>query len=207
MLCFEKWPIACERVGRGRLHLRGSRVQHGPRDQPDERRLVHVLRHPRWLAHRAERLRLRHRSLPLALRVRRNFARRRRLLEGFSLKKLKITLYSTSDTIRSKIRTAFEGHGYHVVEVTDSTKATHAKGVNEKQQEGAIGRLSLPHKVDAVVSTSGLNSKIEGLAATCGLKQNRNDVYAVVLPEALDWLRGLLDRKEELVLVGADQAK
>lgn len=123
------------------------------------------------------------------------------------MKKLKITLYSTSDTIRSKIRTAFEGHGYHVVEVTDSTKATQTKGVNEKQQAGAIGRLSLPDRVDAVVTASALNKQSEGLAATLGLKQGRNDVYAVVLPEALDWLRGLLDRKEELVLVGADQAK
>lgn len=121
--------------------------------------------------------------------------------------KLKITLYSTSATIRSQVRTAFEGHAYHVVEITDSVKATHTKGVNEKQQDGTIGRLRLPLKVDAIVSVSGLNRATEGLAATCALRQGRNDVYPVVLPEALDFLRDLLDRKGELVLVGSDQAK
>lgn len=123
------------------------------------------------------------------------------------MKKLKITLYSTNDALRSKIRTAFEGHAYHVVEVTDSVKGARGGSVNEKRQEGAIGRLALPLKVDAIVSSSALNSKTEGLAATCGLKQDRNDVYAVVIPEAMDWLRDLLDRKGELVLVGSDQAK
>lgn len=123
------------------------------------------------------------------------------------MKKQKITLYSTSSSIRAQIREAFEGYGYHVLEVTDSTKATKAKGVNEEQQDGTIGRLRLPEKVDAIISTSGLNRKTEGLAATCALRQGRNDVYAIVIPEALNFLRGLLDRHGELVLVGADQAQ
>ncbi len=121
--------------------------------------------------------------------------------------KLKITLYSTSASIRSQLRTAFEGHNYHLVEITDSVKATHTKGVNERQQDGTIGRLNLPLKVDAIVSVAALNRATEGLAATCALRQGRNDVFPIVLPEGLDYLRDLLDRKAELVLVGADQAK
>lgn len=123
------------------------------------------------------------------------------------MKKLKITLYSTSSSIRAKIREAFEGHGYDVLEITDSTKVTMAKGVNEEQQAGTYGRLKLPQKVDAVISTSGLNQQTESLAASFALNQGRNDVYAIVIPEALNFLRDLLDRKGELVLVGADQAK
>lgn len=122
------------------------------------------------------------------------------------MQKQRITLYSTSDTIRSAIRTAFKGHAYEVFEVTDSAKMPRPN-INEQQQAGAVGRLSLPDRVDAVVSTAALNSKIEGLAATLGLKQGRNDVYAVVLPEALDWLRDRLSRQGKLVLVGSDQAK
>lgn len=120
--------------------------------------------------------------------------------------KQKITLYSTSDPLRSAIRKAFKGYGYVVHEVTDGMKLTRA-GINEEQQVGAVGRLTLPDKVDAVISIAALNSKSEGLAATLALKQGRNDVYAVVLPEALDWLRDLLTSRGELVLVGADQAK
>lgn len=120
--------------------------------------------------------------------------------------KQKITLYSVNAVLRSQIREAFEGYAYEVHEVTDGTKMPRSD-INETQQAGTAGRLVLPAKVDAVVSTTGLNSKTEGLAATLGLKQRRNDVYAVVLPEAIDWLRDLLARRMELVLVGADQAK
>ncbi|MBF4194600.1 hypothetical protein [Mycolicibacterium phlei] len=120
--------------------------------------------------------------------------------------KYKLTLYSTNDSLRAKIRDAFKGAAYEVVEVTDGAKIARSD-INEVQQAGAMGRLQLPDKVDAVVSTTGLNSAAEGLAATLGLKQGRNDVYAVVIPEAMDWLRNLLAKRGELVLVGADQAK
>lgn len=120
--------------------------------------------------------------------------------------KRKITLYSANDQIRSAIRSNFKSDICEVLEITDSSKYPRPD-LNEKQQPGTIGRLALPDKVDAVVSTSALNSKIEGLAASLGLKQGRNDVYAVVLPEALDWLKTRLERYGELVLVGADQAK
>lgn len=120
--------------------------------------------------------------------------------------KLEITLYSTSDTVRSAIRTAFKGSGYSVKEITDSTKAPRSD-LNETQQPGTAGRLNLPDRVDAVVSVAALNAKTEGLAATLGLKQGRNDCYAVVLPEALNWLRDQLDKHGSLVLAGSDQAK
>ncbi|MBB3752480.1 hypothetical protein FHT44_004992 [Mycolicibacterium sp. BK634] len=118
---------------------------------------------------------------------------------------LKITLYSANDQIRSAVR-AFKSNVCQVLEITDSSKMPRVD-LNEEQQPGTIGRLNLPDRVDAVISCSALNSKTEGLAASLGLKQNRNDVYAVVLPEALDWLKNKLDRHGELVLVGADQAK
>lgn len=123
------------------------------------------------------------------------------------MNKQQITLYSTSDALRKTIRTAFKGAAYEVWEVTDGAKVTTTAGANVKQQPGTAGRLNLPDRVDAVVTNSALNSKSEGLAATLGLKQDRNDVYAVVLPEALDWLRDRLAKYGELILVGADQAK
>ena len=121
------------------------------------------------------------------------------------MNKLKITLYSCNTSIRSTLRKAFQGFQYEFIEVTDASSTVAAKP-NEQRQD-AIVRLALPAKVDFVVSTSALNSKTEGLAATLALKQGRNDVYAVVLPEAMDYLRDQLDKKGELVLVGADQAK
>lgn len=81
------------------------------------------------------------------------------------------------------------------------------KGVNEEQQIGTAGRLNLPEKVDFVVSNTGLNKDSEWLAARLAIKQGRNDVFVIVLPEALDYLRDKLDLYGELVLVGADQAK
>ena len=122
------------------------------------------------------------------------------------MEKLKITLYSVDNGIRSAIRTAFTGAGYIVTEITDSSKLPRAD-INEKQQPGTFGRLNLPHKVDAVISTAALNRKTEGLAASLALKQNRNDVYPIVLPEAFDFLRARLANFGELTLVGADQAK
>lgn len=121
------------------------------------------------------------------------------------MKKLRITLYSCNASTRSVIRKAFKGFQYDVIEVTDSSSAVAAKP-NERRQD-AIIRLDLPDKVDFVVTTAALNSRTEGLAATLGLKQGRNDVYAVVLPEAMNFLREQLDKRGELVLVGADQAK
>ncbi|WPH57792.1 hypothetical protein [Mycobacterium phage WXIN] len=120
--------------------------------------------------------------------------------------KLKITLYSVDMGVRSAVRAAFEGAGYDVLEITDASKQPRVD-INEEQQPGTMGRLALPDRVDAVVTKTGLNSKIEGLAATLALKQGRNDVYAYVLPEALNALRGKLDRLGELVIVGGDQAK
>lgn len=122
------------------------------------------------------------------------------------MSKLKITLYSADAAIRSAIRTAFEGAGYDLLEITDASKPERV-GINEERQEGTIGRLRLPDRVDAVVSRSGLNSKSEGLAASLALKQNRNDVYVYVIPEAMDALRGKLDRLGDIVICGADQAK
>lgn len=120
--------------------------------------------------------------------------------------KLQITLYSVDDGIRSAIRNAFDGPNYSVTEITDCKKLPRAD-VNEQRQEGAMGRLKLPDVVDAVVTKSALNSKTEGLAATLGLKQGRRDVYPVVLPEAINFLRDQLSRRGSLVLVGSDQAK
>ncbi|ATS92991.1 hypothetical protein SEA_SUPERPHIKIMAN_150 [Mycobacterium phage Superphikiman] len=79
--------------------------------------------------------------------------------------------------------------------------------LNEEQQPGTIGRLQLPERVDAVVTKTGLNARVEGLAASLALKQSRNDVYCYVIPEALDALRARLDRMGELVIAGGDQAK
>ena len=122
------------------------------------------------------------------------------------MSKLKITLYSADATIRSAIRTAFEGAGYDILEVTDASKPPRVD-VNEERQEGTVGRLRLPDRVDAVVTRTGLNSKSEGLAASLALKQGRNDVYVYVLPEALDALRAKLDRLGDIVIAGSDQAK
>ncbi|AAN12802.1 gp160 [Mycobacterium phage Omega] len=108
--------------------------------------------------------------------------------------------------IRSAIRTAFEGAGYAVKEVTDSSRPPRVD-IDEEQQPGTISRLRLPDRVDAVVTKTGLNSRVEGLAASLALKQGRNDVYCYVIPDALDALRAKLDRMGELVLVGGDQAK
>lgn len=120
--------------------------------------------------------------------------------------KLSIRLFSVDMGIRSAIRTAFSGEGYEVLEITDSAKFSR-DNVNEERQEGTIGRLNLPDNVDFVVTRSALNRRVEGLAASLGLQQRRNDVFAVVLPQALNFLRDQLDRRGSLVLVGADQAK
>lgn len=120
--------------------------------------------------------------------------------------KLNVILYSADNAIRSAIRAAFEGENYHVVEVTDSAKFARQR-INEERQDGAIGRLALPDNADYVVSRSSLNSRIEGLAATLALKQGRNDVMAVIIPEAMDWLRSQLGNRGSLVLVGADQSR
>lgn len=117
---------------------------------------------------------------------------------------MKITLYSVDNTIRSAVRKAFQND--EVLEITDSSKFSRGT-VNERRQEATLGRLALPDEVDYVVSKAALNSKTEGLAATLGLRQGRGDVYAVVLPEGLDWLRDQLGRRGSLVLVGSDQAK
>ncbi|AGS82447.1 hypothetical protein SEA_YEET_147 [Mycobacterium phage Yeet] len=121
-------------------------------------------------------------------------------------KKLKVTLYSSDNGIRSAIRTAFSGAGYDLLEITDASKAPRVD-LNEEQQPGTIGRLQLPERVDAVVTKTGLNARVEGLAASLALKQSRNDVYCYVIPEALDALRAKLDRMGELVIAGGDQAK
>lgn len=122
------------------------------------------------------------------------------------MSKQKIVLYSCDLGIRSAIRKAFKGENYDVIEVTDGSKFAR-DGINEQQQQGAVGRLALPEDADYVISKAGLSSKVEGLAATLGLKQNRNDVYPVVIPEAMPFLRDQLDRRGQLVLIGADQAK
>lgn len=122
------------------------------------------------------------------------------------MSKQKITLYSADNGIRSYIRKAFEGVGYELLEVTDASKAERVD-VNEERQPGTIGRLVLPERVDAVVTKTALNTRVEGLAASLALRQGRNDVYCYVLPQAIDPLRDKLDRLGELVIVGGDQAK
>lgn len=122
------------------------------------------------------------------------------------MSKLKVILYSCDMGIRAKIRKAFKGEGYEVIEVTDGSKFAR-EGINEQQQQHALSRLTLPDDVDYVVSTAALNRKTEGLAASLALRQGRNDVYPVVLPEGEAYLRTQLDRRGQLVLVGADQAK
>lgn len=118
----------------------------------------------------------------------------------------RIVLYSVDNAIRSAIRKEFEGDQHELIEITDSTKFGRP-GINEQRQEGAVGRLNLPDNVDLVVSRSALNSRTEGLAASLALKQGRNDVYAVVIPEAISFLRNQLTKRGSLILVGADQAK
>ncbi|WP_212808835.1 hypothetical protein, partial [Acinetobacter baumannii] len=76
-------------------------------------------------------------------------------------KKLKVTLYSSDNGIRSAIRTAFSGAGYDLLEITDASKAPRVD-LNEEQQPGTIGRLQLPDRVAAVVTKTGLNSWVEG---------------------------------------------
>ncbi|MCG7607136.1 hypothetical protein [Mycobacterium sp. CnD-18-1] len=123
-----------------------------------------------------------------------------------SIEKLRIDLYSCDMGIRSAIRTAFQGAGYTVTEHTDSSRPERVD-INEVRQPGAVGRLSLPECVDAVVTKTGLNRASEGLAATLALKQSRNDVYCYVLPEALDALRTKLSKLGSLTIVGSDQAR
>lgn len=119
-----------------------------------------------------------------------------------------IVLYSCSDQIRSAIRTAFEGAGYFVKEIVDASKGpTKNEAIHEEQQPGTAGRLNLPVRVDAVVTRTNLNRSSEGLAAVLALKQQRNDVYCYVLPEALPALRDKLDRLGSLVIVGSDQSR
>lgn len=122
------------------------------------------------------------------------------------VEKLQVTLYSVDNAIRSAIRTAFEGAGYELTEWTDTSKPL-CNDINEHQEPKAIGRLTLPDRVDAVVTRTNLNKASEGLAATQALKQGRNDVYVYVLPEALDALRAKLERLGSIVLVGSDQAR
>lgn len=122
------------------------------------------------------------------------------------MEKQKIILYSCDMGIRSTIRKAFEGDHYEVIEVTDGSKYAR-EGINEQQQQGTISRLTLPDDADYVVSNAALNRKTEGLAASLALRQGRNDVYPVVLPEGMNYLRTQLDRRGSLVLVGSDQAK
>ena len=122
------------------------------------------------------------------------------------VEKLQVTLYSVDNAIRSAIRTAFEGAGYELTEWTDTSKPLR-NDINEHQEPKAIGRLTLPDRVDAVVTRTNLNKASEGLAATQALKQGRNDVYVYVLPEALDALRAKLERLGSIVLVGSDQAR
>lgn len=120
--------------------------------------------------------------------------------------KLKIDLYSTSDQIRSAIREAFKGAGYEVIEHTDGSKPERMD-ITEVRQAGAYGLLTLPDRVDAVVTRTNLNKSSEGLAATLALRQSRNDVYCYVLPEAIDALRAKLSKLRHLVIVGSDQAR
>lgn len=118
----------------------------------------------------------------------------------------KITLYSADNGIRSYIRKAFEGAGYDLLEITDASKAERVD-INEERQPGTIGRLELPERVDAVVTKTALNTRIESLTASLALRQGRNDVYCYVLPQALNPLRDKLDSLGEIVLVGGDQSK
>lgn len=120
--------------------------------------------------------------------------------------KQKVILYSCDLGIRSAIRKAFKGEQYEVIEVTDGSKFAR-EGINEQQQAGTMGRLELPDDADYVVSKAALNSRIEGLAASLALKQKRNDIYPVIIPEAMGFLRDQLARRGELVLIGGDQAK
>jgi hypothetical protein len=101
---------------------------------------------------------------------------------------LPIRLYSTNVRIRSIIRDSFP----EVVEYIE---------------RDVVGRIQLPDRVDAVVSYAALNSATEGLAAKLALAQRRNDVYAVVIPEGIDWLSNRLHKLGSLTLVGADQNK
>ena len=111
--------------------------------------------------------------------------------------KQQIVLYSCDDGIRATIRKELGSFQVEIHEIPDAIDLKAAK----------IGRLDLPSEVDYVVTKAALNKSSEGLAASLALKQNRNDVFAVVLPEGLDFLRGKLDKRGKLVLVGSDQAK
>lgn len=102
--------------------------------------------------------------------------------------KLPISLYSSNARIRSIIRESFP----EVVEYADGD---------------AVGRIKLPERVDVVVSYAALNSATEGFAAKLALQQGRNDVYATVVPESIEWLSQRLGKMGSLVLVGSDQNK
>ncbi|BAH52265.1 hypothetical protein [Rhodococcus opacus] len=57
-----------------------------------------------------------------------------------------------------------------------------------------------PVRADLVLSTAATNSVTEWLAARLGC-------YVAVLPEALDYVRSMLDKQGTLVLVGSDRGK
>ena len=113
------------------------------------------------------------------------------------MKKATVVLYSCDSGIRATIRKELESFQVEVEEIPDAIDLKDSK----------IGRLSLPDEIDFVVTKAGLNKASEGFAATLGLKQRRNDVFAVVIPEGLDYLRGKLAKRGSLTLVGSDQAK
>lgn len=107
-----------------------------------------------------------------------------------------IHIYSTNASLRKFIRDEVAGSRTIVVEHSLDDKER--KGVNQVSQNGVF--LELPKKADIVATKSNLNSKVEGLGARLGAQ-------CVVLPEAVDWLAGVLEKSQVLIIVGGEQAR
>lgn len=107
-----------------------------------------------------------------------------------------IHVHSSNASLRKLIREEFTGAHTLVVEHCFAGKKT-KHGVHEVTHEGIV--LPIPDTADLVVTKTGLNTKVEWLAA-------RLKAQACVLPEAFPYMGALLEKRGVLVMVGGEQA-
>ena len=107
-----------------------------------------------------------------------------------------INIHSSNASLRKLIREEFTGAHTLVVEHCFAGKKT-KHGVHEVTHEGIV--LPIPDAADLVVTKTGLNTKVEWLAA-------RLKAQACVLPEAFPYMWALLEKRGVLVMVGGEQA-
>lgn len=96
------------------------------------------------------------------------------------MKKTEITLYSQNARLVKIIREELESRSTPLHVVGNDTP--------------------LPVSADLVISTAATNSRDEWTAARLGC-------FVAVVPESLDYIRGLLDRRGRLTLVGSDRGR